>query len=651
MWRTTPALTLTMLWIAGIGLPAALTLPVQTSSETAVGADFRAGQQAVHEGRFDLAVEEYQKVLRLDPSLVEARFNLGLAYQALGKYDDAVRELEVASRQRPDIAGLDLFLGLDYMKLGSPAKAVPHLRAALQPARSRSEAQAALLACYRVQNDYADTTLLLKSIAGQNPRSDEQLYILGQGYLALAAKLADTLSREHQSAWVNRLTGDMLSVQHLWADAAVKYQEALATNDAQPGLHAALGLVYLQQAKYSEAEVECKTELRRDPGNEDALLGLAEVDIARNSPSDALAAISRLWAVFPPFLARQKGGFSITLGPSESRQMAGQLEAAPASPAKSFLLASLDRAAGDLQDAETQWVAFEHSLDSREEGLDTASNRDTTSEVCESHQYSACARLLDHRKSLSVAENLMLGYSLLALGQDQGAEQSFTTALSSDSINPAAAYWLVRTSLKLGEEYFTKLVTLFPNSWRAHEFAGDADRLRFDASGAVKEYDAAIRQRPDSAELYEDLGRAHFMEGDLAHAESALKTALQLNPRQAGALYILGSMYLNQHQNQKSIACLRAAVRWDPELLDARAALGRAYMRNGDARSALPELEKAAATDIHGDVHYLLYQAFRALGEPGPAQAALVRSQELRRISADTLEQNVKKAFGEERRE
>jgi tetratricopeptide (TPR) repeat protein len=87
-----------MVWIGGGSLPLGRALPLQASPETPVPPDFRAGQQALREGRFDLAAEDFQKVLRLDPNFVEARVNLGLAYHALGKYGEAVRELEAASR-------------------------------------------------------------------------------------------------------------------------------------------------------------------------------------------------------------------------------------------------------------------------------------------------------------------------------------------------------------------------------------------------------------------------------------------------------------------------------------------------------------------------------------------------------------------------
>ena len=48
---------------------------------------FRAGQEALRQGELTQAKEEFSKVLALDPDLVEARVNLGLAYHSLGEYN------------------------------------------------------------------------------------------------------------------------------------------------------------------------------------------------------------------------------------------------------------------------------------------------------------------------------------------------------------------------------------------------------------------------------------------------------------------------------------------------------------------------------------------------------------------------------------
>src|SRR2546429_9265536 len=83
-------------------------IPARVSSQTSeaqIEQSFRAGQQALNQVDFTHAAEDFKKVLALDPSLVEAEVNLGLAYQSLFEYDLAVRLLEKALRERPNLLG------------------------------------------------------------------------------------------------------------------------------------------------------------------------------------------------------------------------------------------------------------------------------------------------------------------------------------------------------------------------------------------------------------------------------------------------------------------------------------------------------------------------------------------------------------------
>jgi hypothetical protein len=73
-------------------------------------------------GPFRRGIDQLKQVLRLDPDLVAARVNLGLAYHATGDYRLAVAELGQASKQSPDLLPASLFLGLSYLKLGFPGK-------------------------------------------------------------------------------------------------------------------------------------------------------------------------------------------------------------------------------------------------------------------------------------------------------------------------------------------------------------------------------------------------------------------------------------------------------------------------------------------------------------------------------------------------
>ena len=93
---------------------------------------------------FARATEEFKKVLALDPNLVEAEANLGLAYQSLLDYDSAARYLAHALRERPNLPGLNVIVGMDYLKLGSPEKAIPYLQHALELDPSNPDAHDAM---------------------------------------------------------------------------------------------------------------------------------------------------------------------------------------------------------------------------------------------------------------------------------------------------------------------------------------------------------------------------------------------------------------------------------------------------------------------------------------------------------------------------
>src|ERR1700720_4635519 len=121
-----PALFLLLVWSISP------TLANCQTTEEQVELSFRAGQEAMKQGQFARAAEEFKKVLALDPTLVEAEVNLGLAYQSLFEYELAVRHLAKALHERPTLLGPTVIVGMDYLRLGSPEKAIPFLEQALK---------------------------------------------------------------------------------------------------------------------------------------------------------------------------------------------------------------------------------------------------------------------------------------------------------------------------------------------------------------------------------------------------------------------------------------------------------------------------------------------------------------------------------------
>ncbi|MGH9452910.1 MAG: hypothetical protein ACRD2O_02955, partial [Terriglobia bacterium] len=62
---------------------------------------------------------------------------------------------------------------------------------------------------------------------------------------------------------------------------------------------------------------------------------------------------------------------------------------------------------------------------------------------------------------------------------------------------------------------------------------------------------------------------------------------------------------------------------------------------------AVAQLERSAGIDRYGNLHYLLYEAYRQEAKPQLAAQALARSQELRRKSALDDQAKIRAAYEE----
>jgi tetratricopeptide (TPR) repeat protein len=614
--------------------------------QASIIAHFQAALQATQAGNIEQAVKEYKAVLELDPTVIEARVNLGLAYHMLGQYDLAVGELAKALRERPNLVGPNIVLGIDYLKLGSPAKALAPLKEALTLEPSNREARRALAACYLAGDDYRNADAEFRKVFALDSDKEQAWFALGRDYLDMTKRLNLRMSRVYaDSAWNYRLAGDALGERHLWNDAAREYRKALEIQPAQPGLHASLGDVLLQVPKAGEAEAEFRSELNVAPDSVEALLGLTEVNLAKGDAKGALENVSRILTISPQFLSLQQDFPSVEISPEAARQLALDLGKAPAQPSRSFLMWAVYRVADEPSKAEQERSSFDSQV-----GHSRASARQgqTAHRLCEAHDYAECADLLGSRQDLAPSDYLLLGKARLALGQREGAAEAFEAALVGEKQSPEPTYWLIRSYTALSDGCFKQLMAKFPDSWRTHQLKGEGDHLRQADREAIEEYQAAARLQPDAFEVHRALGEVYLSMKSLEDGRQELEKALSLNPSDAQSLYLLGGYYIAERQPQKAVPFLERALRFDPDLLEARASLGRAYLRSGQAALAVPQLEKAVALDRYGDLHYLLYQAYRDAGKQDLARTALAQSQAMRQQSAVDDQAKIKHSTDEE---
>ena len=147
--------------------------------------------------------------------------------------------------------------------------------------------------------------------------------------------------------------------------------------------------------------------------------------------------------------------------------------------------------------------------------------------------------------------------------------------------------------------------------------------------------------------MHEQLGDALLFDKDAVEGKAEIEKALQIDPTRTSSLYLLACVYFRNRDSSKSIEYFQRALRFEPNFLPARAALGKAFMRVGQPASAVSQLEEASSTDSSGDLHYLLFMAYRQLGKTDLAAQALAISQELRKKSAAHHEVGVRAAEGE----
>src|SRR6266550_5405752 len=535
-------------------------IPARVSSQTSeaqIEQSFRAGQQALKQGDFTHAAEDFKKVLALDPSLVEAEVNLGLAYQSLFEYDLAVRLLEKALRERPNLLGPTVIVGMDYLKLGSPEKATPFLRQALKLDPSNREARQALASCYLGQENFRSAAEEFRQVAMLDSDKSEAWFKLGHEYLDLAARLAYRGAHLYrESAWGHRFLGDLLFQRSRSEDAVKEYQKALTAEPRQPGLHTSLGQAYLHAQKLEDSETEFHLELKLDSGNELAWLGLANLQLAKGQATAALESLGKVWEISPEFLVVQREFPSIEL-PQQAKASLSRVQDEPEGPAKHFLLAALYTTTNESALSDRQWKSFQADFSAWQQAPNAAVGSRADQDPCKAHRYSRCVDSLQTRKHQTDSERLLLGKTHFTLQQYEPAADALAQVPGVTNENAEASYWLARTYQALGAEAYARLEESFPGSWRTHQLRADGYALRQDLDGALKEFHAALQLRPNESELHEALGELYLVNHSDDDAQSELERALALDPSRTHALYLLGRFYVQKRENEKALSYLQ----------------------------------------------------------------------------------------------
>lgn len=152
----------------------------------------------------------------------------------------------------------------------------------------------------------------------------------------------------------------------------------------------------------------------------------------------------------------------------------------------------------------------------------------------------------------------------------------------------------------------------------------------------IKQFKAALAERPDFVEARNNLGNAFKALGRLDEAEAAYRQALDLNPDYADAHFNLGVLMETAGRRAEAEAAYRRAVKARPDFAAAHYSLGNVAKSLGRLDEAVAAYRRAVAlAPDFADAHNNLGTALQEIGDHEAAEAAYRKAVALDPAHAD----------------
>ncbi len=148
-----------------------------------------------------------------------------------------------------------------------------------------------------------------------------------------------------------------------------------------------------------------------------------------------------------------------------------------------------------------------------------------------------------------------------------------------------------------GEKLWADAQARAPRAWEPHLALGQARLARGELGEAEKELKLAAERAPAEGAVLSGMADLLLARRDLAGAEQAYQRALAIAPAHAGAYFGLSRVALARGDEAAAQAALDRALRLDPRLAPAQAARGQLLWKARDLAGAKKALQAAVALD------------------------------------------------------
>ena len=332
-----------------------------------------SGQQALAQGRYVEAQGAFEQLGRLEPSIAEVHATLAAIDFKLRQYDAAIAEIRIALRLKPSLPRLDSLMGLSLAELGRFADALPDLEKGFKQSGDtevRRLCGLQLMRTYSNLNRDAAAVEVGLRLNELYPDDPEVLYNTGRVYgnyaYVVMLKLHDKAAG---SVWMLQAQGEANESQKQYDAALIAFQHVLQLEPHRPGIHYRMGRVYLARFNESQSSEdrdsalrEFEAELAADPGSGNARYEIAVMDATQGDLNDSRAQYEEILARYPDFEEALVGLAGVDLDSKKPADAVPLLEHAtrlrPLDEIAWYRLAQAERAIGNREKQETALAEF-----------------------------------------------------------------------------------------------------------------------------------------------------------------------------------------------------------------------------------------------------------------------------------------------------
>lgn len=318
----------------------------------------------------DLAIPEFESLLKLDPNNIEAHGNLGVLLFFKGDYAHAIPHLRIAVNAQPTLTKIQALLGTAERDTGDLVAARTDLETAfplIQDSTLHTQVGMELVELYTASGDLDKSVAMLGQLRQSDPQNPEVLYASYRTYSDLATESMLALSlAAPDSAQMHQIAAHEQARRGSKAEAINEYRKAIAINPRLPGVHFELAelLELADDAKVQqEALPEYQEALRQNPLDVNTRCRLGNLSALRGDNSTAYSYYSEAVELQPDSAEANFGLAKTLIAMNENAKALPILEHAvqlePSDAPAHYRLSTLYRLEGRSEDAKRELAQFQ----------------------------------------------------------------------------------------------------------------------------------------------------------------------------------------------------------------------------------------------------------------------------------------------------